>query len=279
MTYTSDAYAAESETDVEETTAAWLEWQAEMPFIREVSRRTFELMDLREGQSLLDVGCGTGVMLPALANAVGARGSVTGLDHSAAFLARSDRRLRDNGLEERVRLIQGDALALPFADATFDVTHAERLLMHLADPDAAIREMARVTRPGGRVVSAEVDTRAVEFDQPDRELFEMLLQISASQIRNPAVGIELRRRLIAAGLENVTAVAIADIEVRMDEDEIDEYRRQGQELADQGVVERARVEAAIDHLVLTNDAGIYSGIAVMFVAAGTVPQQASDPEG
>ena len=277
VTYTSAAYAAESATEVEESTAAWLEIQAEMPFIREVSRRTFELMDLRHGQSVLDVGCGTGVMLPALAEAVGTAGSVIGLDHAAAFLARAHQRLRNAGLEELVRLVHGDATALPFADGTFHVTHSERVLMHLPEPDAAIREMVRVTRPGGRVVCAEVDTRAVEFDQPDRELFEQMLQISASQIRNPAMGIELRRRLIGAGLHDVTAVAIADIEIRMDEDEVDEYRRQGRELAARGMVEPDRVEAAIDHLIRTNEAGTYSGLAVIFVAAGTVPDQASPP--
>jgi ubiquinone/menaquinone biosynthesis C-methylase UbiE len=257
-------------SSVEESTAAWLETQAQMPFIREVSRRTFELMDLHPGQSVLDVGCGTGVMLPALAQAVGGGGLVTGLDHAAAFLARAHQRLRDAGLDEQVRLVQGDAMALPFADGTFDVTHAERVLMHLSDPDAAIREMARVTKPGGRVVCAEVDTRAVEIDHPDRELFERLLQMSASQIRNPAIGIELRRRLITAGLEAVTAVAVGDVEILMDGEEIEEYRRQGLELANRGTLERARLESAIDHLVRTNDAGTYTGLAVMFVAGGTV---------
>ncbi len=270
VTYTSDAYATVSATEVEESTAAWLETQAQMPFIQEVSRRTFELMDLRPGQSVLDVGCGTGVMLPALAEAVGAAGSVTGLDHAEAFLARAHQRLREAGLDERVRLVQGDAMALPFADGTFDVTHSERVLMHLPEADAAIREMARVTRPGGRVVCAEVDTRAVEFDQPDRELFEQLLQVTASQIRNPQIGIELRRRLLEAGLDPVTAVAIGDVEIRMDDEEIDEFRRQGRELAAQGVVGHDRVETAIDHLVRTNEAGTYTGLAVMFIAAGTV---------
>lgn len=271
VTYTSAAYAAESATEVEEGAAAWLEEQARMPFIREVSRRTFELMDLHEGQSVLDVGCGTGVMLPELAEAVGATGSVIGLDHAAAFLARAHRRLRDAGLDDRVRLVHGDATALPFAGGSFDATHSERVLMHLPDPDAAIREMVRVTRPGGRVVYAEVDTRAAEIDHPDRELIEQLMQNAASQIRNPAIGIELRRRLIEAGLDEVTAVAIGDVEIRIDDDEIEEFRRQGGVLADRGVVQRDRVEAAIDHLVRTNDAGTYTGLAVMFVAAGTVP--------
>src|SRR6185503_4145841 len=206
--FTSNAYVAEPETEVEESTAAWLEEQAEMPFIREVAQRSFELMDLRPGDAVVDVGCGTGVMLPALTNAVGPDGSVTGIDHSAAFLARAQRRLTEAGLEHRVALVRGDAQALPFEDATFDVAHVERLLMHLAEPDAAIRELLRVTRPGGRIVCAEVHANGADVENPDRHAMDLINQAAIAQIRNPAMGIELRRRLVDAGLESVRVAAV-----------------------------------------------------------------------
>jgi ubiquinone/menaquinone biosynthesis C-methylase UbiE len=273
--FTSDAYVLDPETDVEDATAEWLEIQAEMPFIREVAARTFELMDLRPGDSVLDVGCGTGVMLPALAGAVGPGGQVTGLDRSAGFLARSERRLRDAGLSARVELVRGDALSLPFQDRTFDVTHAERVLMHLDDPDAAIREMARVTRRGGRVVSAEVCASAVEYDQPDRAMLDVLCQTSVAQIRNPSMGIELRRRLLLAGLADVKAAGVIYVETEMDPSEIDEYRRTADALAARGEADPSRAAAAIEHLVATNEAGTYTGIALIFVAVGTVPADGS----
>jgi ubiquinone/menaquinone biosynthesis C-methylase UbiE len=271
VSYTSDAYVPDPETEVEASTAAWLEEQAGMPFIRDVARRTFELLDLRPGESVLEVGCGTGVMLPSLVQAVEPEGSVTGLDHSAAFLARADRRLSDAGLDARVRLVRGDALALPFEDASFDATHEERVLMHLADPDGAIREMVRVTRSGGRVACAEVFAAGADIDHPDRELADLLGQALVEQFRNPLMGIELRRRLLQAGLENVTTVAVADVEVRMHPDEIDEFRRHAEEFAARGDVDRARAQAAIEHLVWANEAGVYTGLALIFVAVGTVP--------
>jgi ubiquinone/menaquinone biosynthesis C-methylase UbiE len=256
---------------VEAGTAAWLEEQAGMPFIREVARRTFELLDLRPGESVLDVGCGTGVMLPSLVEAVGPDGSVTGLDHSAAFLARAHRRLSDAGLEGRVRLVHGDALGQPFDDGTFDATHEERVLMHLADPDGAIREMVRVTRPGGRVACAEVFASGATIDNRDRELNDLLGRAIVSQIRNPSMGIELRRRMREAGLEDVTAVAVADAELQMDPGEVEEHRRQADVMVAKGDLDAARAQAFVDHLVSANEAGTYMGLAIIFVAVGTVP--------
>lgn len=271
ISYTSDAYVPDAESEVEASTAAWLEAQAGMPFIREVARRTFELIDLRPGEAVLDVGCGTGVMLPSLVEAVGPDGNVTALDHAAAFLARADRRLRDAGLADRVQLVRGDALSLPFGDGTFDVSHAERVLMHLADPDAAIREMVRVTRPGGRVACAEVFANGAAIDHLDHDLSEMVGRAAVAQIRNPWMGIELRRRMVQAGLVDVTVVPVADVEMRMEEDEVDEYRRQAHDLADRGAIEPARADEFIESLNSANAAGTYIGLALIFVAVGTVP--------
>jgi len=271
ISFTSDAYVAEPETEVEGSTAAWLEEQAAMPFIREVAQRSFELMDLRPGDAVVDVGCGTGVMLPALTNAVGPDGSVTGIDHSAAFLARAQRRLTEAGLEHRVALVRGDAQALPFEDATFDVAHVERLLMHLAEPDAAIRELVRVTRPGGRIVCAEVHANGADVENPDRHAMDLINQAAIAQIRNPAMGIELRRRLVDAGLESVRVAAVAFAETSIDPDEIDEFRRQASKLAERGELEPARAQSAIDYVVAANDAGRYMGLALIFIAAGVVP--------
>jgi ubiquinone/menaquinone biosynthesis C-methylase UbiE len=277
VSYTSEGYVADPETEVEESTAAWLETQADLPFIREVARRSFELMSLGPGDSVLDVGCGTGVLLPALVEAVGPTGRVTGLDHSNAFLARAHRRLADAGWAERVELVRGDAQALPFEGGTFDVAHAERVLMHLADPDLAIREMVRVTRPGGRVVCAEVYANGVAVENPDRHVMDLIIQAGVGQIRNPAMGIELRRRLIQAGLENVNPIAVADVELAIDHDEIDEFRRKAIELADRGELKLPRAQSAIDYVVAANEAGTYSGLALIFIAAGTVPSVTPTP--
>jgi SAM-dependent methyltransferase len=96
-----------------------------------------------EGTRLLDAGCGAG-LLALLAGLRGAR--VTALDASAALLDIARARLPEADVRE------GDLEALPFADAAFDSVTAVNSVFYAADMGAAMRELARVVRPGGRVV-------------------------------------------------------------------------------------------------------------------------------
>ncbi|WBB77966.1 demethylmenaquinone methyltransferase [Micromonospora sp. WMMD882] len=109
-------------------------------------RATRAALELRPGQRVLDVGAGTGVSTEELAHS-GAY--AVGADLSLGMLA-AGRQVRP-----RVPLLAGDALRLPFADATFDAVTISFALRNVTDPDAALRELARVTRPGGRLVVCE----------------------------------------------------------------------------------------------------------------------------
>jgi ArsR family transcriptional regulator len=100
------------------------------------------------GLRVLDIGTGTGAMLPLLGNAVR---TVVALDNSAAMLDRARDLCRQEGLQG-VALCNGTVETLPFRDEAFDACHSAMALHHVADPAAAIREMARVVRPGGRVM-------------------------------------------------------------------------------------------------------------------------------
>lgn len=111
---------------------------------------------VREGMRLLDVGCGTGDLTIRLARRVGPEGHVTGLDLTPAMLAVARRKVDAEGLGDRVTLVEGNALALPFPDGSFDGVTAGFSLRNMADLDGALREMFRVLRPGGFAVSLEV---------------------------------------------------------------------------------------------------------------------------
>ncbi len=106
----------------------------------------------RPGLLALDVGCGTGDMALAL-RAAGAR-AVVGVDIAPAMLRHALRKLDARG-ETGVTLLLGDALRLPFRDGTFDATATAFTLRNTADVHAALAEMRRVVRPGGRVVVLE----------------------------------------------------------------------------------------------------------------------------
>ncbi len=109
-------------------------------------RATRAALGLLPGEQVLDVGAGTGVSTEELALS-GAY--AVGVDLSIGML-RAGRRSRPT-----VPLLAGDALRLPFADATFDAVTISFALRNVVDTDAALREMARVTRPGGRLVVCE----------------------------------------------------------------------------------------------------------------------------
>lgn len=101
-----------------------------------------------EGQRVLDVGCGTGVAAREAAARVGPSGSVTGVDVNDGMLAVA--RQRDARIDWRL----GRAEALPCRDDEFDAAISQFALMFMEDPDAALVEMARVTRPGGQIAVA-----------------------------------------------------------------------------------------------------------------------------
>lgn len=108
---------------------------------------------LGHGGTAVDVACGTGKLTVALAERVGPFGRVVGVDLSEAMLERA--RATRPELEQLV-FIRGDALDLPLPDGAFDAATIAFGLRNLADFEAGFRELARVVRPGGRVVCLEL---------------------------------------------------------------------------------------------------------------------------
>ncbi|MGE0865784.1 MAG: class I SAM-dependent methyltransferase [Vicinamibacterales bacterium] len=115
--------------------------------LQEGRRQAVREMALRPGESLLEVGVGTGLTLPLYPT--GPR--IVGVDYSTDMLAQARRRLRRMGTPQ-MRLMRADAGRLPFADATFDAVYAPYMISVVPDPLGVARELRRVCRPTGRVV-------------------------------------------------------------------------------------------------------------------------------
>jgi demethylmenaquinone methyltransferase/2-methoxy-6-polyprenyl-1,4-benzoquinol methylase len=109
-------------------------------------------LDPKPGQRILDLAAGTGTSSAALA-ATGAQ--VVGCDFSLGMLQVGARRLGSGARHRNLALAAGDALRLPFADEAFDAVAISFGLRNLADLDAGLREMRRVTRPGSRLLICE----------------------------------------------------------------------------------------------------------------------------
>ena len=167
---------------------------------RQLRLRFFRAIPIRRRDTVLDVGCGTGAALRDLIALVGRGGRLAGIDPSRAVLAAARRVCRGTG----VNLRHGDGTKLPFTDDGFDVTLAMTVLLHVADPVAVVREMARVTRPGGRVAVQDQDFGTLALAHPDRALSDRILDGVVNHIyEEPYSGRRLPAMLRAVGLEPV----------------------------------------------------------------------------
>ena len=108
---------------------------------------------LARDAQILDVGCGPGTISADLADRV-PEGSVTGIDAAPGIIEQAREAI---GERRNLSFTTGDVYALDFPDDTFDVVHAHQVLQHLGEPVRALREMARVARPGGLVAVRDAD--------------------------------------------------------------------------------------------------------------------------
>ncbi|WP_328924410.1 methyltransferase domain-containing protein [Streptomyces sp. NBC_00190] len=121
---------------------------------------------LRPGDRVLDAGCGTGRALAPLRAAVGPTGSVLGADLTPEMLAAAQRA----GRATEGTLLLADVARLPLRDGALDAVFASGLIAHLPDPEANLRELARVVSPGGRLALFHPIGRAALAARHGREL-------------------------------------------------------------------------------------------------------------
>jgi SAM-dependent methyltransferase len=170
-------------------------------------RDRVESLGLRAGSTAIDVGCTLGDDARAMAGIVGRAGRVVGLDASSALLQRA--RARTCVEDEDVVYVLGDAHRLPFEARTFDAARTERTLQHFGDPARAVRELARVTRPGGVVMATEPDWGTLALCGEPRALVHVLLAAAQARIRNAWIGRELLGLFRDADIAEVTVTAEA----------------------------------------------------------------------
>jgi ubiquinone/menaquinone biosynthesis C-methylase UbiE len=173
--------------------------------------RSHELLGVELGATVLDVGSGTGIALREIAEIVGPDGTVVGLDPSAAMLEQARQRLQ--GVPARVELVEGTATSTGLERDRFDAVRTERVLMHVHDPVAALPELARVTRPGGRLVLVEPDHRrlAVDTDAPD--VWMRFITAFSRMLPNMSAGLRAPADATTLGL-SVTAIEPITFQLR-----------------------------------------------------------------
>jgi SAM-dependent methyltransferase len=163
------------------------------------------LPHLRPGLELLDVGCGPGTITVDLAAAV-APGRTVAIDSAAGVLDEA----RSLPGAAAVTFSTGDVMELGFSDDSFDVVHAHQVLQHLPDPVGALREMARVCRPGGLVAARDGDYAAFTWFPEDPLLtrwVELYHEVARANGGEPDAGRRLLSWARQAGFDDVRASA------------------------------------------------------------------------
>jgi arsenite methyltransferase len=172
------------------------------PDMVEQRRATRALLALQAGERVLDVGSGPGFLAEEMLAEVGPDGAVHGVDPSESMLAIA------RGREAGVEYAQGDALALPYGDETFDAVVATQVYEYVPDMPAALAEARRVLRPGGRLLILDSDWDSIVWHSSDRDRMLRVLERWNDHLADPYLPRRLPRLLRDAGLDLRTTTVI-----------------------------------------------------------------------
>jgi len=202
-----DPYRAIDRQPDPEQYATFLEARGSTPSQVRLRRRFLRFCGIRPGWRVLEVGSGTGVLSRDVAAMVGRRGRVVGVDPSRVFVSAARRLAREHGLDGRVHFRVGDGARLRVPANRFDCALAVTVLLHVPNAGAIVRELARVTKPGGVVGVQDQDLGSLVLDHPDRALTRRILDgVAARTVVEPWSGRTLVGQLIEAGLARVRLI-------------------------------------------------------------------------
>lgn len=175
--------------------------------------KVLALLAPQAGERALDIGCGPGLTTEALAQAVGPRGSVVGVDIAPPMLAIAQQRCAALG---QVAFQRADVTQLPWENGRFDVALASQVYEYVEQIDTALTELARVIRPGGRAVIVDTDWESAVWASNDDARMRRVLESWNEHIPHPQLPRSLVRRLRQAGFADVRVEVVPLLNVGYD---------------------------------------------------------------
>lgn len=178
-----------------------LDAQRFTPFNRQYKQRLRTLLELHPGLQVLDAGAGTGEDAQEVTKLIAPGGQVVGADFSQTMTDEANQRIQDFGLP--LRFMQADIHHLPFEEGIFDRCYADRVFLHLAEPQIALAELVRVTKSGGKIAIADGDHETQVLDTPYPDVTRRFFRFRNSGIRQPDIGHRLYGLFKQAGITNI----------------------------------------------------------------------------
>lgn len=186
------------------------------------------LLEVRDGDSILDVGCGAGIDTKEIALLFGPNIRITGIDKSEIMIGIAKLSLNNVRNSTPITYAVQDARALSFGDNEFDITRADRTFQHLKDPKKALGEMIRVTKQGGKILLADTDWSSLDIKGISQENLETIRKTYNAIISNPGIATQFEKlmkeegikkdkiiskktQLIFTGLSNIKDALLLDI--------------------------------------------------------------------
>lgn len=166
--------------------------------IRSIKKNAIAALSLKDGDTVLEVGCGLGLDAEALAQHVGSTGSVVAIDSSTKMLDEAKSRSEN----KNVQYLQMSGNKLDFPDNTFDGCYADRLLVSHVDYKDLLQEMIRVLKPGGKICITDVDASSISISPYSKTTKAILEQIKEGFV-NIKMGSILADLFLENGLHNI----------------------------------------------------------------------------
>jgi ubiquinone/menaquinone biosynthesis C-methylase UbiE len=257
-----DAYRVTDQLDdgVLDAIATRLEVRGRHPVFVEMMDEYLDAMDIDGAETVVDLGCGTGVASRRVAGRSGFSGRVTGVDRSPYLITAAAGLASDEGLAAQIDFRVGDTQSLDLDDDGFDAVVAHTLISHVESPAAVLAEAARIAKPGASIGIFDGDYASLTFGNPDPEQGKRDDDaVIAAIVTNPRVMRQLPVLAREAGLELVESFPYVLAEVgKADfwQPAIESFRRI---MPTAGAMSEAEANAWADRLLQASESGLFFG--------------------